>query len=185
MPSTRRAVPLVSTVSVLLLAAVLPGQVLLADDFSAAAIDPAKWSVVTAGIPHGGASVSVQGGRCALQNRRHLVSQQQFDAAANGSYRVRCAWQWTDAYDRFQLLVRSNGVPGGSYGETEHGVEIGALMEGGVGAGIGSRSNLVALGPQTTSGPGVQFAVGVTYSAELVDLGWGFRGRIEGPGGQC
>lgn len=166
------------------LAAATPAQVLLADDFSAGAIDPAKWSVVTSGIPQGGASVSVQGGRCALQNRGHLVSQQQFDAAANGPYRVRCTWQWTDAYDYFQLLVRSNGVPSGAHGETEHGIQLGAAMEGGSGAGIGSRSNLVALGPQTTSGPGVQFAVGVTYTAELVDLGWGFRGRIEGPGGQ-
>ena len=184
MPSTRRAALLVPAVSALLLAAALPGQVLLADDFQSGAIDPAKWSVVTSGIPQGGASVSVQGGRCALQNRGHLVSQQPFDVAANGPYRVRCTWQWTDAYDYFQLIVRSNGVPSGAHGETEHGIQLGAAMEGGSVAGISSWSSLVVLGPQATNGPGVQFAVGVTYTAELVDLGWGFRGRIEGPGGQ-
>jgi hypothetical protein len=165
------------------LAAAASAQVLLADDFSGGAINPAKWSVVTSGIPQGGASVTVQNGRCALQNRGHLVSQQQFDAAANGPYRVRCTWQWTDAYDRFGLAIRGNGVPTPPWGSTEHGVILNVQMEGGSAFGIGS-SSLVTLGPQAISGPGVAFAVGVTYTAELVDLGWSVRGRIEGPGGQ-
>lgn len=166
------------------LAVAASAQVLLADDFSTGAIDPAKWSVVTSGIPQGGASVTVQNGQCALQNRGHLVSQQAFDAVANGPYRVRCTWRWTDAYDYFSLNVRSDGVPSGSYGETQHGVQFRAAMEGGSTAGIGSQSGLVDLGPQVVSGPGVQFAVGVTYTAELLDLGWGFRARVDGPNGQ-
>lgn len=165
-------------------AAAAPAQVLLADDFSAGAIDPAKWSVVTSGIPQGGASVTVQGGRCALQNRGHLVSQQQFDAAANGPYLVRCTWQWTDAYDRFELFVRSNGVPTSPWGSTEHGIMLLAGMEGGSSAGIRLAGGLVSLGSESISGPGVQFAVGVNYTAEFVDLGWGIRARIDGPGGQ-
>ncbi|MFN6146671.1 MAG: hypothetical protein ACK5AL_09960 [Planctomycetota bacterium] len=162
----------------------MPGQVLLADDFQSGAIDPAKWSVVTSGIPQGGASVSVQGGRCALQNRGHLVSQQPFDVAANGPYRVRCTWQWTDAYDTFVLAIRSNGVPTPPWGGTEHAVFLAAGMEGGSSAGIRIAGGLVALGAESIAGPGVQFAVGIVYTAELVDLGWGIRARIEGPGGQ-
>lgn len=170
--------------SALLLAAALPGQVLLADDFQSGAIDPAKWSVVTSGIPQGGASVSVQGGRCALQNRGHLVSQQPFDVAANGPYRVRCTWQWTDAYDRFQLLVRSDGVPGGSYGETDNGIHLLIGMEYGSQANLYPSNSSIVLGQQSTNGPGVQYVVGVTYTAELADFGSFVRARVEGPGGQ-
>jgi hypothetical protein len=49
---------------------------------------------------------------------------------------------------------------------------------------IVTRSGLVTLGPSTTAGPGVQFAVGQIYTAELLDLGWGFRARVDGPNGQ-
>ncbi|MBL8752017.1 MAG: hypothetical protein JNK15_01845 [Planctomycetes bacterium] len=159
-------------------------QVLLADDFSSGVVDPAKWSIVTSGIPQGGASVTVQNGQCALRNRGHLVSQQVFDAVANGPFRVRCTWRWTDTGDFFQLLLRSDGVPSGGYGETQHGVELRAEMYSGPSLDILTRSGLVSVGPSTAAGPGVQFVVGVTYTAELLDLGWGFRARVDGPNGQ-
>lgn len=158
-------------------------QALLTEDFSGT-LNPARWTVVLSGIPLGGASVGTANGECELTNRGHLVSAQSFDYGQVGAYRVKCSWRWTDNYDRFQLLVRSDGLPGGSYGETQTGIELITGMEGGSNVDLAVRGTQLSLGPLTLSGPGVQFAPGVTYTAQLTDLGWGFRGRIEGPNGQ-
>lgn len=164
--------------------AMLPAQVLLTEDFSASILNTYAWAVVTQGVPFGGTAVLVQNQACILQNRGHLVTTQEFDAGLLGGYQVRCQWRWTDAYDRFQLLLRSDGVPGGTHGETLNGIELIAGMEGTSNAGIGARGGLIQIGPMTTTGPGVTFAVGTNYVAEMWDLGTSVGARIEGPGGQ-
>jgi hypothetical protein len=158
-------------------------QIVLSDNFNGPTINPILWNVVTNPIPQGGASVSILNGECRLVNRGHLVTQQAFDYAIN-PYRVTCRWKWTDAYDRFQVLVRSDGVPSGPYGETANGIEFLASMEAGSSAGIETRGSLVTLGSATIAGPGVTFAVGSWYSVQIDDLGTSIQARLDGPNGQ-
>ncbi|MFY9342757.1 MAG: kelch repeat-containing protein [Planctomycetota bacterium] len=166
------------------LGAASPAQQLLADDFASGGINAYTWFVTTQGIPQGPSVAFVQNQACVLQNRAHLVSTQNFDAARLGGYRVRCRWTWTDAYDRFQLLIRSDGVPGGNYGETQNGIELAAGMETTSNAHLWMRGNHIQLGTVVTTGPGITFAVGIIYTAELWDTGTHVGARIEGAAGQ-
>ncbi|MGK0302064.1 MAG: hypothetical protein ACI89X_002946 [Planctomycetota bacterium] len=159
----------------------LPAQILLSENFSASTLDPARWQAVTQGVPFGTPAVFVQSGECVLQNRGHLVSVQQFDHQQIGAYSVTCKWRCADQNDRFTLLVRSDGVPTGSYGETQNGVGIAGWMYGGAPQTALVQWGQIQLGPQTSVGPGLTLTAGSTYTASVTDLGYQIKVRMEGP----
>jgi len=119
-----------SFLAVLMIAATLPAwasaTTLLSDDFSGSSLDTAKWTTATTwpGSPgdQGKASVSVADGHAVLASRGHLVTKDQFDPDAVG---ITITGQWTfNGWDAFQVLTRSDGIPGDSYGETQQGLQF-------------------------------------------------------------
>ena len=96
-------------------------SVLLQDNFNDNSIDPAKWNVVLSGIPDG-PSVTETGGEIRLTSRGHLNTVQQFDPALGG-LKITGTWEF-GSDDFIQVLTRSDGTPGGGYGETNNGIEV-------------------------------------------------------------
>lgn len=164
---------------VLLSCAQLFAQVILSEDFSSGSIDPQRWLAVTQGIPQGGAAVFVQGGECTVQNRGHLVSVAHFDQAAIGAFRVQCKWRCADAGDIISLYVRSDGLPSGQYGETNSGVGLYYWLTGQ--PTIEAWGGLIQIGATATTGPGINFQIGATYTAYVMDYGFEIGVRVEGP----
>ena len=63
--------------------------------------------------------------RAELYARGHLVTRDQFDPLAVGGNGLIITGEWTFGSDDFlQILTRSNGLPGGTYGETQNGIEF-------------------------------------------------------------
>jgi hypothetical protein len=124
-----------------------PGTV--RDDFEGATLDGTKWTTSTA-IPQGSASVVQSGGVVTLTNRGHLVSAKQFDPA-QGGVRVTAEWAFTNGgFDFVALLTRSDGQPGGSYGETNEGVECALASTG----EVTLRKRTAAMSSEDVSGAG-------------------------------
>lgn len=94
------------------------------DDFNDNSLDLTKWAAVTAGAP-GGAAVREQNGRIELVQRGHLVT---FSEVNPDVTPVAITGRWTFAtpgdQDFLQILTRSDGQPGGTYGETANGLEF-------------------------------------------------------------
>lgn len=105
--------------------------VLLTDDFNDNLLDLTKWSVVTAGVP-AGAAVAEQNQRIQITGRGHLNTVQPFNPAAQpeDGLRIRGEWTFVSGDDFLQILTRSDGVPGGTYGETNAGIEFVNSMTG-------------------------------------------------------
>ncbi|MBI2825090.1 MAG: FecR domain-containing protein [Planctomycetia bacterium] len=104
---------------------------LLADNFDDNVLDPDKWRVVTAGIPKGNPQVREVEGRIVMVDRGHLVTINQFDPAALGGLRITGQWTFLTPDDMFEVVLRSDAVPGGEYGDTQNGVHFAARMERG------------------------------------------------------
>ena len=173
---------LLAATCLLLAAPAVRSQVIWTDNFNT--LDATRWSAVTAGVPGGGTSVTVQNGECRLQNRGHLVSVQQFDHAVIGAYRVTCRWRFTDSSDSFMLNLRSDGTPvPTAFGTTANGIELAGIM-GPSSSGLSWRGSQIALTPAVYSGPGVNYTVGSWYTAQITDLGNTIEARIDGPNGQ-
>lgn len=99
--------------------------ILLEDDFNDNSIDPAKWNVVLSGIPQNPKSVTETGGQMRLEGRGHLNTAQQFDPLDPGVGGLKITGTWEFGNDDFlQILTRSDGTPGGGYGETNNGIEM-------------------------------------------------------------
>ena len=143
----------------------------ITDDFSGASLDATKWNVVTTGIPQGGVSYSQSGGAINLTNRAHLNSAAQFDATAAGGLRVTGEWTVVGAGNDFiQILTRSNGTPGGGFGETQTGIVFLAFT-----SHVGEAPNLMAIGgtgvgPVTSAGS-LTITPGTTYLFDVADNG--------------
>lgn len=158
-------------------------QGMLYDDFSSGLIDPSRWQVVTAGVPGGSAAVFVQSQQCVLQSRGHLVTAQDFDPVTAGGIRVAGTWRWGATYDYFHVLTRSDGVPGGSYGETQNGIQFQASYESPPYFSLSVRGSLIQLSVPTLIG-GFQPVPGVTYSFTMVDTGSAIIATASGPSGE-
>ena len=102
--------------------------VLQQDNFDDNSIDGAKWNVVTSGIPQNPKSVTETGGRIHLEGRAHFNTAQSFAPAspAVGGLKITGTWEFgtTPADEFLQILTRSDGTPGGGYGETNNGIEM-------------------------------------------------------------
>lgn len=97
----------------------------LKDNFDDNSLDASKWKVVTAGVPNGGGSVTETNSRIQLNGRAHLVTQNQFLPTDFG---LRIEGRYTFGSDDFlQVLTRSDGTPGGSFGETLNGIEFAVI----------------------------------------------------------
>jgi len=140
-------------------------SVLLQDDFNDNSIDPAKWNVV---LPRGGSSVTETGGRMRFNDRGYLNTAQQFDPTASGGLKITGVWQiGTD--DFLQLLTRSDGTPGGSYSETNNGVELYVHSRNNT-FQIRGRGGATVTGAVNGTLPG-GMADGKTFYFELIDDG--------------
>ena len=91
------------------------------DDFNDNSLS-SFWTTNT-NIPQGGASVTEQNGRIELVGRGHLITAQQFDPVPCG-IKITGRWTFVDNEDFLQILVRSDGLPAGTYGETANGIEF-------------------------------------------------------------
>lgn len=109
----------------LVLAGTADAGLLLLDDFDDNSLDTSKWWVNTSGIPQSGASVVEQNGQIEFTGRGHLNTVRQLDPA-NYPLGMVITGEWTfaDDDDFLQILTRSDGQPGGSWGETNSGVEF-------------------------------------------------------------
>ncbi len=161
-----------SFLAALMIAANLPSwasaTTLLSDDFSGSSLDTAKWTTATtwAGSPgdQGKASVSVADGHAVLTNRGHLVTKDQFDPDAIGG--IAITGQWTfNGWDAFQILTRSDGIPGSGYGETQQGLEFNYWNSMVINARGG-----VSISDVTTSGT-LTLNTNKTYNFSITDNG--------------
>jgi hypothetical protein len=116
----------------------LSGTVLLQDDFNDNSLDASKW-MTSASIPfpHGPASVTEQNQHIELLNRGHLITRAEFDPRTAGPLQITGTWNFPSLpgyfpADTMQVLTRSDGVPGGVYGETQNGIEFFVSMGGGM-----------------------------------------------------
>ncbi len=100
------------------------GSIFLEDDFDDGVIDPTKWNVVTSGIPAGGAVVHEIGGKIELISRGHLNTVQEFKPTDVSRIEITGTFQRQETFNYFQVLTRSDGTPGGTFGETANGVEF-------------------------------------------------------------
>lgn len=148
--------------------------VLLTDDFNDNSLDPAKWTI-NLNIPQGGAAVNEVNQHIEFTGRGHLNTLQQFNPAAQpeAGLRIRGEWTFVSGGDFLQILTRSDGTPGGAYGETQNGVQfyvqgpasgadnmtIGGM--GGASVPAGSINGAGALG----------MAAGETYTFDIRDDG--------------
>lgn len=102
----------------------LLGAVLLEDDFSGSALDPAKWSVAN----YNNGTAVIENGAVKITARGHLNTVQEFDlnsdASLVGGLDITGQVKFAYASDFLQLLTRSDGTPAGGYGETKTGVEM-------------------------------------------------------------
>lgn len=143
-------------------------RVLLRDDFEGRRLDPDRWQVDTR-IPQGGASVRVTNGHVELVNRGHLSTARSFDPEALGGVRVTGEWTLRANNDFLQVITRSDGVPAGTWGETQHGVEVSALMEAGAHSpGVSIRGRGGAVVERATSAA-LAMSVGETYLFDVLD----------------
>ncbi len=96
---------------------------LLLDAFEGG-LDGSLWNVVQ---PFGESSVTVRNGRAEFVNRGTLMSRQRFVPTEAAPLHIEGDWTFLAGSgarnDFLQVLTRSDGVPGGSYGETRNGVE--------------------------------------------------------------
>lgn len=147
----------------------------ITDDFSGASLDATKWQVVTSGIPQGSASFTQSGGVIDLRNRAHLNSVTRFDPTATGGLRVAGEWTVAGAGDDFiQILTRSNGTPGGGFGETQTGIVFLAFT-----SHVGEAPNLMTIGGagvgSVASTGSLVISPNVTYLFDVVDNGTSLR----------
>lgn len=112
---------------VLVVAAAAPATtVLVQDDFNDDSIDSSKWSTNTDALSNniaGAAVVEETGGSIHFVNRGHLNTANSYDPVALGGLIITGTWTFQDSDDFMQILTRSSGVPGGSFGETTIGIE--------------------------------------------------------------
>ncbi len=151
-------------------AGTVQAQLLLSDDFNDNSIDPAKWTVVTAGVPRGPAATETNQ-HMELVGRAHLVTTPDFDPALLGGIQIDGAWAFVSRgdFDMMQILTRSDGVPSSPYGETTHGLEFHWGTPGG-GLSIHPRSPRIVTSNLQTSGPAVP-VMGQAYRFRIIDAG--------------
>jgi hypothetical protein len=156
---------------------------LVFDNFANPPIDPSRWIIRTAGVPLGGTSVTHANGECVIQNRGHLVSATQFPPSSHPIVRISGSWRFGTNQDIFSVLLRSDGVPTGAYGETRHGVHLNAWM-GSQSWTILSNSSQVILGPVQVEGTNFSTVSNVTYYFTFTDYGQTLVGEVVGPNNQ-
>ncbi len=147
-----------------------PGA-LLVDDFNDNLIDPAKWNVVTAGVPQNPKSVTETGFQMEIEGRAHLNTAQQFDPAAapQDGIRIRGQWTFISGDDFMQILTRTDGTPGGGYGETNNGIEFQVSTAAGGGMTIRNRGSAAVSNVFNSASLGA--SIGETYDFEIRDDG--------------
>ena len=91
------------------------------DDFNDNSLS-SFWRTNTS-IPQGGAFVFERNGRIEITGRGHLITAQQFDPVPCG-LKITGQWTFASSQDFLQILVRSDGQPSGSFGETANGIEF-------------------------------------------------------------
>jgi len=103
----------------------------LADDFDDNELNLKSWKVVTEGIPYGVPNIFEIEGSLTLVDRAHLVSVNEFDPGRLRGLRITGRWTFRTEGDVFEVLTRSDGRPGGQYGDTLNGITFAAVMERG------------------------------------------------------
>lgn len=164
---------------------VAPGTTVLKDSFEGDKLDPARWLLVTSGIPVqqglGYPSATVLDGYVLLKNRAHLVTTREFDPVALGGIRIRGRWTTAGGEgsgpqipDFLQVLTRSDGVPNAfDYGETASGLHGEAVF----GATYPEPIRLKAKGPNVSLGAVSHNGLlrmrrpGTTFDFEFIDSG--------------
>ena len=141
------------------------------DDFEDGVLDELVWTT-DLNIPQGGAAVREQGGRAELVARGHLVTAGQFDPA-NGGLRITGRWTFGSGDDFMQVLTRTDGLPGGQWGETTNGIEFFvALTNATKVVEIRSRNGASIQVVQDEAGS-INAAGGMTFDFEIIDDGAG------------
>lgn len=137
------------------------------DDFSGSALDTSKWSTNTS-VPQGSASVVQTGGHVEFTNRGFLDTVREFVPAAGG---VRVTGKWTyeaaPIGDSLQVVTRTDGVPQGTSGEVQTGVQCFASAATSA-VGVAGWGTTVT---NATSSGALNIALGDTLVFEMTDDG--------------
>ncbi len=108
-----------------------PWWPVVVDDFNDNQLNPKSWKVVTEGIPYGAPNIFEMEGSLTLVDRANLVTAQEFDPVRLGGIRITGRWTFRTEGDVFEVLTRSDGQPGGQYGDTLTGASFLAVMQRG------------------------------------------------------
>ena len=149
---------------------------ILNDDFDDNWLDTATWQVVLAGVP-GTPSVTEQNQRMEIVGRGHLATTRQLEPKLAGGLEITGRWQFVSSDDMIQILTRSNATPGGTWGETNQGIEFFAYGASDTmtiqGKGIGV-SGAVAVPLQIDGGDVFDFVIrddGANLTFTLTEVG--------------
>lgn len=112
-----------------------------------------------------------------LYGRGHLVTRDEYDPLTVGGMGLQITGTWTfgPGGDFMQILTRSDGVPSGTYGETQRGVEFlvseatDAIDITGRGAAVGNKTIVNNL----------SVAAGDSFSFEIIDTGQELRFLVQ------
>ena len=98
------------------------------DDFDDNYLDPDKWRVSTDSIASGTPQIREVDGRILLVDRGRLVTANQYDPVRLGGLRITGQWTFKTPEDIFDVVVRTDAVPGGD-GLIQEGMHFRAWME--------------------------------------------------------
>lgn len=107
-----------------------------------------------------------------ITGRGHLNTANQFDPEVVGGLRITGQWTFTGSVDFFQILVRSDGLPGRGSGETSNGIEFYLSQEGGRNLEIRRKGSKLAV-TQNSSGTLTSAGAGQTFNFIIEDRGGG------------
>ncbi len=143
------------------------------DDFDDGLLNVVDWKTNLT-IPQGGASVVEAGGNLTMTGRGYLITVGEFDPEVVGGLRIAGQWTFGTADDFMQVVLRSDGLPAGDYGETANGIEFNvALTDAVKDLQILTRDATTITVTQGVAGVLANAAAGMTFDFEIIDDGLG------------
>ena len=149
--------------------------ILVQDDFNDNSLDGSVWTTNTA-IPQGGASVTEVNQRIELVSRGHLLTVNDYDPSPTALSGLRVEGEWTFAnlggggLDSMQILTRSDGIPAGTYGETQNGIEF-SIWSSSTLPGIGTKGGSLNIASVVQHGSLSPIAQGDVFNVDILDGG--------------
>lgn len=153
---------------------------LIGDDFNSPALDAAKWTTVTQGIP--GASVVQENGVVAMTDGGYLRSNQQVDPLVVGEIHIHGRWQFQavsaggNGVGVLQILTRTDAQPdlNNNY-QASNGLEFNLWLGGASDANpgvcvIGTRGSAIQVGTNTVNGV-IHWTQDAWYEFDIFDSG--------------